>query len=77
MPPSPTDTPNATVNGELNQQQLPSYNAATVRSPIGNLDADLAMALRISEQEQKILQEQLKREQQELEEVLRLSMEEK
>lgn len=78
MPPS-SDTPNAAANGELNQQQLPPpYNTvAAIRSPIDNLDADLAMALRISEQEQKMLQEQLKREQEELEEVLRLSMEDK
>lgn len=63
-----TDTPSNTGNGDLHQQQLP---------PINNLDSDLAMALRISEQEQKLLQEQLKREQDELEEVLRLSMQDK
>lgn len=70
-PPSSANMPNSTGNGELNQQQLPPFN------PAANLDSDLAMALRISEQEQKILQEQLKREQEELEEVLRLSMEDK
>lgn len=75
MPPS-SDSPN-TGNGDLNQQQLPTLNTATIRPPIDGLDTDLAMALRISEQEQKLLQEQLKREQEELEEVLRLSMEEK
>lgn len=75
VPQSP-GTPNA-GNGELNQQQLPPFNHAAVRPPIDNLDAELAMALRISEQEQKLLQEQLKREQEELEEVLRLSMEDK
>lgn len=68
MPALTTDTPSNTGNGDLNQQQLPSIN---------NLDSDLAMALRISEQEQKLLQEQLKREQEELEEVLRLSMQDK
>lgn len=78
--PQPLGTPTA-GNGELNQPQLPSYNnavaAAANRSPIDNLDAELALALKISEQEQKIIQEQLKREQEELEEVLRLSMEDK
>lgn len=80
--PQPLGTPTA-GNGELNQPQLPSYNTAVVaaaaanRSPIDNLDAELALALKISEQEQKIIQEQLKREQEELEEVLRLSMEDK
>lgn len=41
------------------------------------LDADLAIALRLSEQEQRLLQEQMQREQEMLEEVLRLSLEEK
>lgn len=79
--PQPLGTPTA-GNGELNQQPPPPFNVAAAtanvnRSPIDNLDAELAMALRISEQEQKLLQEQLKREQEELEEVLRLSMEDK
>lgn len=70
VPQSP-GTPTA-GNGELNQSP-----AGAIRSPVDNLDAELAMALKISEQEQKLLQEQLKREQEELEEVLRLSMEDK
>lgn len=74
--PQPLITP-TTGNGELNQPELPAFNNAAVRPPAHNLDAELAMALRISEQEQKLLQEQLKREQEELEEVLRLSMEDK
>lgn len=41
------------------------------------LDADLAMALRISEQEQQRIEEELKREEEMLAEVLRLSLEEK
>lgn len=65
------------ANGDLNQHQhQPVLNTAT-RSPADNLDADLAMALRISEQEQRQIQEQMKREQEELEEVLRLSLQEK
>lgn len=71
MPKTPT-----AGNGEMNPQ-LPPFNNAAIRPPIDNLDAELAMALKISEQEQKLLQEQLKREQEELEEVLRLSMEDK
>lgn len=68
-----------TGNGDLTSgnQQPPPYHAA-IRSPTtDSLDADLAMALRISEQEQNILQEELKREQEMLEEVLRLSLQEK
>lgn len=71
----PTSESVNTGNGELNQQQ-PHQNTA-IRTPADNLDADLAMALRISEQEQKLLQEELKREQEMLEEVLRLSLQEK
>lgn len=76
----PTSESVQTGNGDLtsgNQQQPPPYDTA-IRSPTtGSLDADLAMALRISEQEQNILQEELKREQEMLEEVLRLSLQEK
>lgn len=75
----PTSESTQTGNGDLTptNQQPPTYNTA-IRSPTtGNLDADLAMALRISEQEQQILQEELKREQEMLEEVLRLSLQEK
>lgn len=57
-------------NGDMNQ--LP--NSAPSQY---NIDADLAMALRISEQEQNLIQEELKREQEMLEEVLRLSLQEK
>lgn len=46
------------------------------RAVAGNLDADLALALRISSQEQLERQQELEREQQMLEEVLRLSLEE-
>lgn len=42
-----------------------------------NVDADLAMALRISQQEQQRIEEELKREEELLAEVLRLSLEEK
>lgn len=62
-------------NGVINQHQPPVNTA--IRSPADNLDADLAMALRISEKEQQIIQEQMKREQEELEEVLRLSLQDK
>lgn len=41
------------------------------------MDADLAMALRISEQEQQRIEEEIKREEELLAEVLRLSLEEK
>lgn len=41
------------------------------------MDADLAMALRISEQEQKRIEDELKREEEMLAEVLRLSLQEK
>lgn len=63
-------------NGNLNQHQ-PNGNAAAIGSPANFVDPDLAMALRISEQEQKQLQEQLQREAEELEEVLRLSINDK
>lgn len=61
-----------TGNGVINPN-----NGTAIRSPIESVDADLAMALRISEQEQQKLQDELKREQEMLEEVLRLSLEEK
>lgn len=57
-------------NGNVNQSPTPAPSQY-------NVDADLAMALRISEQEQKLIQEELKREQEMLEEVLRLSLQEK
>lgn len=57
-------------NEDVNQPPNPSPSQY-------NIDADLAMALRISEQEQKSFQEELKREQEMLEEVLRLSLQEK
>lgn len=75
----PTSESTQTGNGDLtpSNQHQSQLNTA-IRSPTtDNLDADLAMALRISEQEQQILQEELKREQEMLEEVLRLSLEEK
>lgn len=72
----PTSESVNTGNGDVNQPHQPQQNTA-IRSPPENLDADLAMALRISEQEQKLLQEELKREQEMLEEVLRLSLQEK
>lgn len=72
----PTSESVNTGNGVL----IPS-NTTAINSPVAananNLDADLAMALRISEQEQKQLQDELKREQEMLEEVLRLSLQEK
>lgn len=61
-----------TGNGVIN-----TNHTAAIRSPAEGVDADLAMALRISEQEQQKLQEELRREQEMLEEVLRLSLEEK
>lgn len=70
------------ANGDLSHKPNPQQssqitaNNTSTGSPL-TIDADLAMALRISEQEQKQLQEDLKREQQMLEEVLRLSLEEK
>lgn len=68
----PTSESVSTGNGVIN-----SNHAAAIRSPTESVDADLAMALRISEQEQQKLQDELKREQEMLEEVLRLSLEEK
>lgn len=41
------------------------------------MDPDLAMALRISEQEQRLRQEEIQREQEMIEEALRLSLQEK
>lgn len=41
------------------------------------MDSDLAIALRLSEQEQKAIEDDIRREQEMLEEVLRLSLEEK
>lgn len=41
------------------------------------MDPDLAMALRISEQEQRLRQEELQREEDMIEEALRLSLQEK
>lgn len=69
-------------NGLLNPNHTtairsPVAAVATAATTPGNLDADLAMALRISEQDQQQLQEDLKREQEMLEEVLRLSLQEK
>lgn len=67
-------------NGDVNvnQQQQPSpTNQPTANRVSQNVDDDLAMALRISELEQQQLQDDLKREQEMLEEVLRLSLEEK
>lgn len=68
---------NASVsNGELSEnQQQPNQPTANRLSQ--SVDTDLAMALRISELEQQKLQEDLKREQEMLEEVIRLSLEEK
>lgn len=59
------------------QQQLTLENFTSEMSPSLSLDNDLAMALRISEQEQNALQEELRREEEMLAEVLRLSLEEK
>lgn len=74
----PTSESVQTGNGDLTPSNQQSNLETAIRSPTTeNLDADLAMALRISEQEQHILQEELKREQEMLEEVLRLSLEEK
>lgn len=80
----------AIANGDVNkryspigedQQQKPQHSQITANTfapyPAENIDTDLAMAIQISEQEQKQLQEDLKREQEMLEEVLRLSLEEK
>lgn len=69
-------------NGDVNvnQQQPPPPplpNQPTANRVSQNVDDDLAMALRISELEQQQLQDDLKREQEMLEEVLRLSLEEK
>lgn len=73
-----TDT--ITSNGDICQQSF-EYIGTTVqqtdRQPPYGMDNDLVMALKISEQEQKLLQEELKREQDMLEEVLRLSLQEK
>lgn len=66
-------------NGDVNvnQQQQPPPNQPTANRVSQNIDDDLAMALRISELEQKQIEDDLKREQEMLEEVLRLSLEEK
>lgn len=69
------DNANAT-NGELNVSQV-QPNPPTANGSAHNIDADLAMALRISEAEQRQRQEELQREQEMLEEVLRLSLQEK
>lgn len=60
------------VAGNENVNQLPEPAPSQY-----SIDADLAMALRISEQEQQLIQEELKREQEMLDEVLRLSLQEK
>lgn len=77
--PPATTTADATNtgNGDLNPNQQQSHQNTAIRPTANNLDTDLALALRISEQEQQILQEELKREQEMLEEVLRLSLQEK
>lgn len=70
-------TENASAsNGDLNADQQPQIPITANHVP-PNVDNDLAMALRISELEQQQLQEEMKREQEMLEEVLRLSLQEK
>lgn len=62
----------------------PEHNRLLMNSPNAlredshsSLDADLAMALRISQQEQQRMEDELKREEEMLAEVLRLSLQEK
>lgn len=71
---SPLQSPitnSTTVTGIINN------NPTNLNSPTSYLDPDLALALRISEQEQKEIEQQLKQEQEMMEKVLRLSLEDK
>lgn len=57
------------ANGVLEQEET--------RTDVLAIDADLAMALRISEEEQQRIEDELKQEEQLIAEVLRLSLQEK
>lgn len=64
LPAATNDVPNG--NSHPNEQPSPH-----------NLESNLAIALRLSEQEQRQIEEDLKREQEMIEEALRRSLEEK